>query len=558
MPGLSHSLNRTDLSYLQIVAGFWEIKLEALDVRHALELLVPAMLDSGLVHELVESLPPEARLALDDLIQNQGRLSWPKFTRRYGIVREMGPGRRDRDRPYLKPVSPAEILWYRALIGRAFFDTSNGPQEFAYIPDDLLGLVPAGTGAASPSLGRAAAPAECAHPIPVSDHLLDHACTLLAALRMSQPAQAVEALGSDWERDWPHIPLSTHALCDLLRAAALLDEQGMPRPEPTRSFLESSRPVSQALLVRAWMESTTYDELRLVPGLHVEGELEYDPIRPRKLVLDFLSTIPGSKTGEKRPYWSLPAFLEAVQYSHPEFLRPTGDYDSWFIRDLNSGEFLRGFQNWKGVEGALLRFILTGPLHWLGILDLAASSSDGPVTAFRYSAWASDLLAGNAPGGLPEETQPVQARPDGRIAVPCLAPRAARYQLARFCAWEKPVDGVYHYRLTPASLERARQQGLTLPHLLSLLRRYAQPLSPGLVKTLERWEQKGTEVRFQRLVVLRLASPDLLTLLRTSRAARFLGDPLGPTTVIVKPAAVEKVMAILAEMGYLGEVELDE
>jgi hypothetical protein len=557
MPGLSHSLNRTDLSYLQIIAGFWEIELEARDLRQALEALVPALLDPEGVRVMVESLPVEARLALDDLIQNQGRLPWPKFTRRYGTVREMGPGRRDRDRPHLKPVSPAEFLWYRAFIARAFFDTPSGPQEFAYIPDDLLALVPAGMGAAPASLGRAATPAERAHSIPISDGLLDDACTLLAALRLGIPQEGVSALGAE-PPIHPGIPLSSPALGALLRAASLLDEPGVPRPESTRAFLESGRGASLAQLFKAWVESSTFDELRLVPGLRVEGELENDPKRTRKLVLDFLSSIPGSKAGEKRIFWSLPAFVDAIRYNHPEYLRPTGDYDSWFIRDLQSDQFLRGFQSWDAVEGALLRFILTGPLHGLGMLDLATSVPGGPVTAFRFSAWALDLLAGKALTGLPVEDQPVQARPDSRIFVPRLAPRAARYQLARFCAWEKQSGDEYRYRLTPGSLERARQQGLTLSHLLGLLRRYAQPLSPGLVKILERWEQKGTEARFQRLVVLRLSSPDLLTQLRTSRAARFLGDPLGPTAVIVKPAAVDKVMAVLAEMGYLGDVELEE
>jgi hypothetical protein len=228
------------------------------------------------------------------------------------------------------------------------------------------------------------------------------------------------------------------------------------------------------------------------------------------------------------------------------------------IRDLNRDEFLRGFQHWDDVEGALLHFLVTGPLHWLGLLDLAFPGTEGPASAFRFSAWAADLLTGQEPSGLPEEDHPVQARPDGRLSVHRLAPRAVRYQLARFCSWEKTEGEVYQYRLTPSSLERARSQGLTLPHLLSLLRRCAQPLSPGLVKTLERWDQAGTEARFQRLVVLRLSSPELLTLLRTSRAARFLGDPLGPTAVIVKPAAVEKVLSILAELGYLGEAELGD
>ena len=50
---------------------------------------------------------------------------------------EAGPGRRDREQGYLNPVSAAETLFYRAFLGRAFFDTASGAQEFAYIPEDL-------------------------------------------------------------------------------------------------------------------------------------------------------------------------------------------------------------------------------------------------------------------------------------------------------------------------------------------------------------------------------------------------------------------------------------
>jgi hypothetical protein len=58
----------------------------------------------------------------------------------------------------------------------------------------------------------------------------------------------------------------------------------------------------------------------------------------------------------------------------------------------------------------------------------------------------------------------------------------------------------------------------------------------------------------EQVLVLRLSSPEILQELRTSRAARFLGDPLGLTTVIVKTGARDKVLAALAEMGYLGEI----
>jgi hypothetical protein len=94
-------------------------------------------------------------------------------------------------------------------------------------------------------------------------------------------------------------------------------------------------------------------------------------------------------------------------------------------------------------------------------------------------------------------------------------------------------------------------------HLLALLRRHADAVPPTLVKALERWEQHGTEATVEQATVLRLSSPELLQTLRASRAARFLGDPLGPTVVIVRPGAAEKVLAVLAEMGYLGEGKVE-
>jgi hypothetical protein len=148
----------------------------------------------------------------------------------------------------------------------------------------------------------------------------------------------------------------------------------------------------------------------------------------------------------------------------------------------------------------------------------------------------------------------VHIRSDGRLSVPVLAPRAVRYQLARFCSWEDETVYEYRYRLAPSSLARARGDGLRVIHLLSLLRRHADVIPPNIITALERWDEHGTEVRLQDVTILRLGSPQILQTLRSSRAARFLGDPLGPATIIVKPGAGEKVLAFLAEMGYFGEV----
>jgi hypothetical protein len=337
----------------------------------------------------------------------------------------------------------------------------------------------------------------------------------------------------------------------MLGTAGLLDESGVPVPEPARAFLEVGRGEGLAQLVRAWKQSTSFNELRLLPNLSAEGKWENDPLRARQVVLSFLSGIPAGT------WWSLASFVAAIKQRNPDFQRPAGDYDSWFIREISSGEFLRGFAHWDEVDGALIRYILTGPLHWLGVLDLATPEAETEVTAFRFSGWSDTLLQGRPPQGMPLEEQPLLVRSDARLSARRLTPRRVRYQVARFCEWEKETPDGYQYRITPASLKRAQQQGLTVAQLLALLNRHVKTIPPSMVKALERWDQHGSEARLEKVVVLRVSSAEVLQALRKSRAARFLGDPLGPTVVVVKPGSIEKVLAALAELGYLGEARVD-
>jgi hypothetical protein len=133
-------------------------------------------------------------------------------------------------------------------------------------------------------------------------------------------------------------------------------------------------------------------------------------------------------------------------------------------------------------------------------------------------------------------------------------PKAFRYQLARFCEWDDEKADIYYYHLTPQSLTKAREQGLKVDHLLALLTRHVDAgVPPALVKALKRWDTNGTEAKAETQVILKVSKPEVLDELRKSKAARFLGEPLGPTSVIIKTGAQLKVMAALAELGLLAE-----
>lgn len=559
MPDLSQSLQGKDLGFLRIIAEMWRLEMDAADTRTAIAQLSSALHMPGLLQELIETLPPSVHLALEDLYNNGGRLRWSLFTRRYGAVRDRGPAWRDRERPYLNPASPAEILWYRALVCRAFLESPDGPEEFAFIPDDLLARLPTPERLTIPPPGRPATAQEYAFLIPACDRIIDHAATLLAA-RRSEISDA--RLRFSLSPQAPY-PLSPSILSGLLTAARLLDRDGLPRAEESRAFLQAPRGEALKILVCAWLDSPDFNELRLLPGLRCEGDWKNNPLRARQVILDFLHTalhpspdpIGNGSSEETRRFWNLPSFIMAIHQQAPDFQRPAGDYDSWFIRDEESGKKIRGFEHWDVIDGALVHFLLCGPLHWLGILDLASPSPGALPAAFRLSAWGEYLLRRLIPETQTFESGRIEVSSDARLRVPRLSPRAARYQISRFCTWEGETDETYFYRLTPASLRRAAGQGLKVHHLLALLRRANTSIPPNLGRTLQNWEQNGAQVHMRKMIVLKVDNQAILQALRSSRAARFLGEPLGPSAIAIHSGAEEKVLEVLAEIGYLGEIE---
>ncbi|MGH2582790.1 MAG: hypothetical protein ACRDFQ_07825, partial [Anaerolineales bacterium] len=493
MPGLAQSLEGHDLGHIRILAGIWGIELKARDAREGIDHLSHAMLSKETITKEVGKLETGAHRALSDLASARGRLPWAQFTRRHGELREMGPGRRDKEQPHLHPISATEILWYRGLVARAFFDSPEGPLEFAYIPDDLLRLLRPASRQPDAAYGRPARPEERRFVTLANDHILDEACTLLAGLRMGRDED--ELMGAE---EWR---ASIVVLKALLRAAKIFGASGQPLPDTTRKFLEADRGEALAWLAKAWRSTQEFNELHLLPGLKPEGYWENDPLRTRESILRFVKHVPAGQ------WWSIQSFIADVKKHDPDFQRPAGDYDSWYLRDGESGEYLRGFERWDRVDGAVISFIITGPMHWLGLLDLASNEGGGNPNAFRWTAWSDALLGGRTPGKLARKTEKLKVDSQGRISASRLVPPAARYQLARFCEWLPKKRDLYQYQVTAGSLEAAKKQGLEVLQLIKLLKAHSgAPLPPNLLQALKRWEQQGPQASLQKKLVLRVNS----------------------------------------------------
>jgi len=555
MPDLKNMLHGVDLQYLRHIAEKWGLSLEAPDARHGAASLVEQMKDPELVGEMIEALSDGAQEGLAWLLEREGRAGWDAFTRRFGEVREMGSGKRERERPDLDPVSPAEVLWYRAFISRGFFDSETGPKEFAYIPDDLMQFIgehiqssaPADTTDPSIMLARKATPEERECIQSAGMDAVDHTCTILAGLRA----------GVDPETHLPAV--LSHEIAfytQIFHGLGLVDEEGRPNPDQIRGFLEQSRPETLLHLWQGWLSNAEHDDLALTPGLQPEGTWDSQPRKVRTAILEIISQLP------LRTWMSIPSFVARIRQHHPDFLRSAGEFDSWYIKDERTGDYLRGFDHWENVEGAYLRYIISGPLHWLGVVDLGkpSGSSIHEWTAFLVTAQGAALFRDEVPEDDFPEDQNLKIRSKGLIRVPRSVPRRARYQIARFCEWKPLKKEAYTFTLTPQSLQRAKGQGLAVSHLMTLFDHYGDVVPPNIVKALQRWEDKGIQVTMKSESILRVGSPALLKALQDSRASRFLGEQLGSTAVVIREGSEEKIAEVLVEMGFIADytIQIDE
>lgn len=559
MPSLFQSLLNRDLGHLRIVAKFWGIELQAGERKAAHKELSERLLDRELAEEVLDALPEDAQRALSALQQKQGKLPLATFERQFGQIREVGPGRRDREAVHLNPVSAAEMLFYRALLARAFFDSDSGAQEFVYIPDDLLKFVPSkGEQPFAPTkekCGRLARPEERTHIISSNNHILDDLTTLLAALRTGQD-ESVYTLET-----------SSRFVRDIGLAARLMGNEGGLQRNAVKSHLEADRAEAFAQLRQIWRESETINELHQVPSIICEGEWTNPVLETREKLLGFVNALPKGK------WWNLNSFIADIKTQNPDFQRTAGDYNAWFIRKAENGvqslqtlpssdqkleilesathHSLRGFEHWDEVEGALIRYFVTGVLFWLGFVDLAAGEKTGDVKAFLVKEKAESKN---------EKEGKIIVSSNGLMTIGRYAPRDVRYQLARFGEWQTSKNpDEFKYQITTSSLEKALTQGLKVTHLVTLLAKFSETkIPPSLGKALRRWEVNGTEARVKQISILRLSKPEDLEALRKSKAGRFLGMVLNPTTVEVREGASQKVMAALIEMGILMETPQED
>jgi hypothetical protein len=270
-------------------------------------------------------------------------------------------------------------------------------------------------------------------------------------------------------------------------------------------------------------------------------------------VVDQLRQLDGST------WWSIASLIKEIQFTQPDFQRPAGDYDSWFIRRKSDNEYLRGFEAWDEVEGLLLRYLIHGPLHWLGVLELGSTGKGKAALSFKLSPLAASMISFQVPELNLVPAKAIRITSEGKIHIPAGISPALHYQVARFCLLQKETHLGFLYQVTSSSLQNASEQGLKPTQLAAMIKRATSSTAPPqFFQMLERFEKHGSEAQLEKSILLRVKDPSLLeTIRKDPRAASLLGETLTGTITKIKPGAEPALMTILAELGYLAEIHLD-
>jgi hypothetical protein len=538
MPTFLNVLFDQDLNFLETLEEFWGISVRGKNAHAKAETLALSLDDPSLIRDQLKSLPPQAEEALINL-KNQGSdAPWTTWTREYGQLRPMGPGKRKREKPGVFPTSMTEYLWYRGLIGRTFVKEGEALTEVAYLPDEIARELPNSLLPEKPGLQLRPMEGNAVAEINYGSRILDDLCTLLASLRRPDKERSLLA-GNPSLVYWD-------ALQDLAEAAGLIS--GQIPAEIARNFLELPRDEALRWLVQSWMVSMDYDELAHHPDWRLEGTWQHDPRAPRLRILRLLA-------GLETHWYEIKDFIQSVRTRHPDFLRAGGDYDTWMVVSQVDKSLLRGVNSWDKLEARFLQHFLNSTAFHLGLVDVDDSQNPQNFRLSTTFGYLTGLREGKPPG-FPAEKQPILISPAGKLEMTQFTPRLARYQASRFGEVLRNGPDRFEFQVTPQSLKIASKQGLKVSHLLKLLSQYGrQQPSPALIQMLKRWEEKGREAWIDQPLVLHLPNTETLQALKNSAAGAALAEVLGPTAVVVKPGLEKRVQTALARLGLLIDFE---
>ncbi|GIK42702.1 MAG: hypothetical protein BroJett011_65350 [Chloroflexota bacterium] len=345
-------------------------------------------------------------------------------------------------------------------------------------------------------------------------------------------------------------------------------------PEIKEQYHRQTEVAQRAILARAYFLmlnwSELWDLLRANSALQLRRAWNHPYFKPptlaanltrfRQLILRTLACLPD---GEWVALENLHSLFRAVWPSFDgHSTQPYYGYGAlspWSLtyhgRDLKSGDK----EGWHAAQGAFIRRLISGPLHWLGLADL--SLKNGVLIAARFHGladlyWDREETPVSPHTVITPATPPAEAvkMDESSITVdPAAISAQAHSLLDQIARLDQALPGRFVYRLDAQAAHQAFEKGVTLADILhDWEQSLALPLPQTLRSQLESWWRAYGQVRiYDDVTVIEFGDDYALTEMKavTSLGQHLIAE-LSPRLVLIPKAAVGSLTAELEKAGY--------
>ncbi len=366
------------------------------------------------------------------------------------------------------------------------------------------------------------------------------------------------------EEGAPRLHFQRHLLQEL---GLLGVSQGKLAPQGSRdrvfAFWDYAAHKRTCFCCQAWLRMVAWSELSAETGVGVDIDVSLG----RRLLFKELASLPADT------WFSADRFLRRLLTAVPPLLFPPRSASRqetepgevhWY--DQHPARKNRWFAE---VEATFVGRVISGPLHWLGLVDVAAE--DTRVLAFRPNASLKAVWAqlGQQDGRWPNvrDLDPflgarVDSSTDGRIVVQpnfqVLAlgrvPDAILARLEMFGKRIRADRSTIEYALSRESVYRALQDGVEIAEIVTFLEGASTAAVPqNVLRSLEEWSEHHQRIRFHRDVTLCMAASEQLmgNVWDAPETASHLARRLTPTVSMVHSGHQAPLVEQLVHLGFL-------
>ncbi len=371
----------------------------------------------------------------------------------------------------------------------------------------------------------------------------------------------------------------------LLLTAGLL-QPGSPVTvwrEVKTQFLRHNEAAQWAILAHAYFALDTWSEIWLLlaerPSLRLKhAQVRYtraeSPDRMyqqlavfRAQLLHLLANLPDGRWFNVSDAADLlrPLWLRFDNWAWKHTQHYGKELAGWFLAEsdapLNPAE---KEADWDKAQGAFIRQVIQGPLHWMGLADICVQN--GRLAAFRlhgvgdlfFDKVESVPLNGNAKAAAATEKQLVSSDAvtvEGTVIIvdPTAVATQAHNYLDDIAVLGKAGTDRFTYKLSVNAVHEAFESGQTLGDLLDGWEKWLIiPMPDTVYDQLKVWQKAYGQVRlYEKVTVIEFGDAYALTEMKAATSLnKHLIAEISPTLIIIPANTVNLLAAELEKAGY--------